>query len=93
MDLKLAGKRALVTGSSSGIGAAIARELAAEGMAVIVHGRDRDRTEAVARGIGAADMLPLKKARMPLRQQQAGWTCWSTAPAASCVMAIPTGPK
>ena len=54
MDLKLAGKRALVTGSYSGIGAAIARELAAEGMAVIVHGRDRDRTEAVARGIGAA---------------------------------------
>ena len=51
MDLQLAGKRALVTGSSSGIGAAIARELAAEGCAVVVHGRDRERAEAVARDI------------------------------------------
>lgn len=48
MDLKLKGRRALVTGSSSGIGAAIARELAAEGMDIAVHGRDRERAEAVA---------------------------------------------
>jgi len=54
MDLKLAGKRALVTGSSSGIGAGIARMLAAEGCAVVVHGRDRARAETVAAGIGAA---------------------------------------
>lgn len=53
MDLKLAGKRALVTGSSSGIGAAIARELAAEGVSVAVHGRDRDRAEAVAGEVAA----------------------------------------
>ncbi|HEX8057947.1 MAG TPA: SDR family NAD(P)-dependent oxidoreductase, partial [Novosphingobium sp.] len=49
MDLQLQGKRALVTGSSSGIGAAIARELAAEGCDVVIHGRDRARAEAVAR--------------------------------------------
>jgi 3-oxoacyl-[acyl-carrier protein] reductase len=48
MDLKLTGKRALITGSSSGIGAAIARELAAEGVDVAVHGRDKERAEAVA---------------------------------------------
>lgn len=54
MDLKLTGKRALVTGSSSGIGAAIARELAAEGMAVVVHGRHAPRAQAVADEIGAA---------------------------------------
>ncbi|MGE3691672.1 MAG: SDR family NAD(P)-dependent oxidoreductase [Novosphingobium sp.] len=47
MDLELKGKRALVTGSSSGIGAAIARELAAEGCDVAVHGRDTARAEAV----------------------------------------------
>lgn len=48
MDLQLAGKNALVTGSTSGIGAAIVRLLAREGAAVIVHGR---RTEAVADGV------------------------------------------
>ena len=48
MDLVLRGKRALVTGSSSGIGAAIARILAAEGASVAVHGRNRERCEAVA---------------------------------------------
>ncbi len=48
MDLQLKGKRALVTGSSSGIGAACARELAAEGVDIVIHGRDRERAEAVA---------------------------------------------
>jgi NAD(P)-dependent dehydrogenase (short-subunit alcohol dehydrogenase family) len=37
-----------VTGSSEGIGAAIAEALAAEGFWVVVHGRDPDRTKAVA---------------------------------------------
>jgi 3-oxoacyl-[acyl-carrier protein] reductase len=53
MDLGLAGRRALVTGSSSGIGAGIAGLLAAEGCEVIVHGRSRARAEAVAAEIGA----------------------------------------
>jgi 3-oxoacyl-[acyl-carrier protein] reductase len=47
VDLQLRGKRALVTGSSTGIGEAIAQELAAAGVKVAVHGRDRTRTEAV----------------------------------------------
>jgi len=52
MDLGLRGKRALVTGSSSGIGAGIARMLAAEGCAVVVHGRDAARAQQVAGSIG-----------------------------------------
>ena len=51
MDLELTGKRALVTGSSSGIGAAIVRVLAAEGAIVMVHGRDEAKTQAVAQGL------------------------------------------
>lgn len=54
MDLELQGKRALVTGSSSGIGAAIARLLASEGARVIVHGRDAERTMRVASGLGGS---------------------------------------
>ncbi|BAZ50094.1 putative 3-oxoacyl-(acyl carrier protein) reductase [Nostoc sp. NIES-4103] len=48
MELKLAGKRALVTGSSSGIGAAIATTLAQEGVTVVIHGRNRERAQSVA---------------------------------------------
>ena len=54
MDLQLNGRRALVTGSSSGIGEAIARMLAEEGSAVVVHGRNRERAEKVASDIHAA---------------------------------------
>jgi 3-oxoacyl-[acyl-carrier protein] reductase len=54
MDLQLKGRRALVTGSSSGIGEAIARMLSEEGAAVVVHGRNRERAEKVAAHIGAA---------------------------------------
>jgi len=53
MDMGLNGRRALVTGSSAGLGRAIAESLAAEGASVVVHGRDADRTEDVAAGIRA----------------------------------------
>ena len=53
MDLQLNGKNALVTGSSAGIGAAIARRLAEEGARVIVHGRNSERAKAVVATIHA----------------------------------------
>lgn len=43
MDLQLTGKRALVTGSTVGIGFAAALRLAEEGAAVFVNGRGRVR--------------------------------------------------
>ena len=53
MDLELKGKRALVTGSTAGIGEAIAKTLAAEGAMVVVHGRRALEAERVAREIAA----------------------------------------
>ena len=48
-------KRALVTGGSGGIGAAICRKLAAQGCEVLVHANSQlDRAEAVAAEIRAA---------------------------------------
>lgn len=57
MDLQLKGKRALVTGSNTGIGAGIARLLVEEGCSVFIHGRNRERAEKVAAELGAAGYL------------------------------------
>ena len=51
---QLAGKTAIITGSTSGIGAAIARTLAQEGAHVVVSGRDTWRGEQVTAEIRAA---------------------------------------
>jgi NAD(P)-dependent dehydrogenase (short-subunit alcohol dehydrogenase family) len=52
MDLQLAGKRAIVTGGSSGIGWAIARQLAREGVDVAVCSRSLDRASAAIEEMG-----------------------------------------
>ncbi|MEW2162596.1 SDR family oxidoreductase [Streptomyces sp. NPDC007084] len=49
----LRGSTALVTGATSGIGKAIARNLAGQGAAVVLHGRDQERGEALAKEIEA----------------------------------------
>lgn len=53
MDLELTGKRALVLGSSSGLGRAIAAGLVANGASVAVVSRDRARADDAAQSIGA----------------------------------------
>ncbi|TFH05368.1 MAG: glucose 1-dehydrogenase [Spirochaetales bacterium] len=51
MSDRLSGKVAVVTGSTSGIGAVIAQVMAAEGAAVVVSGRRAEQGEAVVNGI------------------------------------------
>lgn len=53
MDLGLQGKRAIVTGGSKGIGKAIARELAREGVDVAIVARSKGDLEAAARELSA----------------------------------------
>jgi NAD(P)-dependent dehydrogenase (short-subunit alcohol dehydrogenase family) len=54
MDLQLKGKTALVTGSTAGIGLAIAERLAAEGVEVVITGRSQDKLDAAAAQVGKA---------------------------------------
>jgi NAD(P)-dependent dehydrogenase (short-subunit alcohol dehydrogenase family) len=54
MDLQLEGKRALVTGSTAGIGFAIAKGLAKEGASVIVNGRSTKRVDEALSALNKA---------------------------------------
>ena len=51
MDLQIAGKKALISGSSQGIGFAIAKTLAAEGAHVVINGRSEDKLAAAKQTI------------------------------------------
>jgi NAD(P)-dependent dehydrogenase (short-subunit alcohol dehydrogenase family) len=53
MDLHLRDKRSVITGSSSGLGEAIAKVLAQEGAIVVIHGRKEDQAKRIAQAITA----------------------------------------
>jgi NAD(P)-dependent dehydrogenase (short-subunit alcohol dehydrogenase family) len=75
MDLKLAGKLALVTGSTQGIGLAVARALLAEGATVVVNGRRERLVQETVRALStlgtahgvAADLATAEGARAVAR--------------------------
>jgi len=58
MTFDLSGRTALVTGSTRGIGLALAQALAAAGARVVINGRTADAVEAVAAGIEGAVASP-----------------------------------
>ncbi len=57
MPVQLDGAVALVTGASAGIGQAVAVRFASQGARVLVHGRDPDRTAAVAGSVGGTAVV------------------------------------
>lgn len=59
MDLKLKGKRALVTGSTQGIGFAIALSLAREGAKVVVNGRTDAKVGGAIKRIAGETSVPV----------------------------------
>lgn len=62
MDLRIRGKVAVVTGSSGGLGHAVALRLAEEGCKLAMFARSADKLEAVARDIGerfGVEVLPV----------------------------------
>ena len=71
MDLQLKGKTALVTGASQGIGRAIAKGLAAEGVKLCVAARRRELLDQLAREIVAAGGQPPQIAVIDIMEEGA----------------------
>src|SRR5580693_7425041 len=78
MDLGLAGRRAVVTGGSKGLGKAIAAELLAEGAAVAICSRHAGELEQTAAELRAA---AAEKQQKQQKQQLLALPCDVTDPA------------
>ena len=79
VDLGLAGKRALVTGASGGIGQAVARELAAEGVEVVAHYHRNAEAAGRSAGSRSAPTCATRRRSMRCSSRPARSTCaWPT---------------
>src|SRR5689334_13463346 len=78
----LAGRRALVTGASSGIGAAIATRLAARGADLAITARRADRLRTTADAIAAAHGVKVDVIAADLGTADGAAQVWDAATAA-----------
>ncbi len=82
MDLQLREKTAIVTGSTAGIGLAIARSLAAEGATVFISGRCRDKLDVAVAGIG----FPVKAVKCDITTAEGAARLIEAAPEADILI-------
>jgi NADP-dependent 3-hydroxy acid dehydrogenase YdfG len=68
---RIAGKLALITGASSGIGAACARRLAADGCHLVLWARRAERLDAVTREIGNVSSVTIRSDVVDVRDRAA----------------------
>ena len=73
MDLQLDGKLALVSGSTAGIGYAIARTLAQEGAHVIVNGRSQAAVGATRLLVRSNSTTPNSSSSLRTCTERVGW--------------------
>ncbi len=60
MDLRIAGRHAIVAASSAGLGFACAQSLAREGVHLVINGRDRERLDAAATTLRAESTVTVE---------------------------------
>ena len=84
-DRPLAGRRALVTGASSGIGAAIAERLAARGAGIVLTARRADRLRGAADQLAVAHGVAVETIACDLGRPDGAATVWRDATAGGTV--------